>query len=157
MALGWLTIPGAWDWSLSWDMRLSVLSLGESWVSQGDCHPAWQCFQAGTWDFCMLGPGDTCCTHSLCLSLSPSEELKKKNKERLFVRNFPLIWPSGRASISSTNYLQAWDEGNRGCKGTQHIQCSFFLVCVLNAHKYLFWGDWLPLGWEFRYFWILII
>lgn len=89
--------------------------------------------------------------HTLSLSVSlPLRGVKKKTRG-LFVRNFPLIWPLGRASISSTSYLQAWDEGNWGCKGTQHIQCSFFLVSVLNAHKYLFWGDWLPLGWEFRY------
>lgn len=79
MALGWLTLSRfAWDWRLSQDMRLSMLSLGKSCVSQGDCHPTWQWFQAGAWDFCMLAPGDTCCTHSLCLSLSPSEELRRK-------------------------------------------------------------------------------
>ena len=157
MALGWLTIPGC--------LGLKPLLGHETFSAEprrvlskpGRLSPCVTVLSGRNLGLLYAG-SRRYLLHTLSLSVSlPLRGVKKKNKEGLFVRNFPLIWPSGRASVSSTSYLQAWDEGNRGCKGTQHIQCSFFLVCVLNAHKYLFWGDWLPLGWEFRYFWILII
>lgn len=78
MASGWLTLPVCLGLkpfpgheTFSAEPRKVLSKPG--WLS-----PTWQWLQAGAWGFCMLAPGDTCCTRSLCLSLSPSEELRRK-------------------------------------------------------------------------------